>query len=171
MLRDATESDVPEILEIYNDAIIHTTAVYTYEPETLENRLDWFRDRRENSYPVVVLEDGGKIRGFATYGAFRPKPAYKYSIEHSVYVHKEYRGKGAGKLLMREVIKRAEASGYATLIAAIDATNQESIALHQKLGFYHSGTIRRAGFKFGKWLDLAYYQLDLVGPVEPIEGK
>lgn len=171
MLRKAKESDLPEILDIYNDAIINTTAVYSYEPQTLESRLDWFRNKQENGYPILVIEDGGQVRGFATYGPFRAWPAYKYSIEHSVYVHKDYRGKGAGKLLMHEIINLAEINGYATLIAGIDATNQASIALHQTLGFSHSGTIRRAGYKFGQWLNLAFYQLDLRGPLEPTEGE
>ena len=171
MLRKAKESDLLEILDIYNDAIVNTTAVYSYEPQTLENRLDWFRNKQENGYPILVIEDGGHIRGFATYGSFRPWPAYQYTIEHSIYVHKDYRGKGAGKFLMREIINLAETNGYATLIAGIDATNQASIALHQTLGFSYSGTIRRAGYKFGQWLDLAFYQLDLSGPPEPTEGK
>ena len=85
MLRRAKEADLPEILEIYNDAIIHTTAVYAYEPQSLENRLDWFRDKQEHGYPILVVADGGYVRGFATYGPFRAWPAYQYSIEHSVY--------------------------------------------------------------------------------------
>ncbi|MEI7026967.1 GNAT family N-acetyltransferase [Paenibacillus sp. y28] len=170
MLRQAEESDLPEILEIYNEAIIHSTAVYTYEPQTLENRLHWFRDKQENGYPILVIEEAGHVMGFATYGPFRAWPAYKYTVEHSVYVHKDYRGRGAGKLLMLEIISLAEKNGYATLIAGIDASNHESIALHQKLDFTCSGTIRRAGYKFGKWLDLTFYQLDLTGPSEPTEG-
>ena len=171
MLRKAEESDLLGILDIYNDAIINTTAVYSYEPQTLEDRLEWFRSKQANGYPILVIEDGGHIKGFATYGPFRPWPAYKYTIEHSVYVHKDYRGKGAGKLLMCEIINLAEANGYATLIAGIDATNQASIALHKTLGFSYSGTIRRAGYKFGQWLDLAFYQLDLNGRFEITEGS
>jgi L-amino acid N-acyltransferase len=167
MLRKAVGSDLPGILDIYNDAIMNTTAVYSYEPQTLDNRLEWFRNKQEHGLPIIVIEDEGQIRGFATYGPFRPWAAYKYTIEHSVYVHKEYRRKGAGKLLLREIINLAEANGYATLIAGIDATNQASIALHQILGFSYSGTIRRAGYKFGRWLDLTFYQLDLSGPLEP----
>lgn len=167
MIRKAAESDLPEILDIYNEVILQTTAVYSYEAVTLENRLLWFREKQENGYPVLVIEDGGRVMGFAAYGPFRPWPAYQYTIEHSVYVHKEYRGRGAGELLMRELIKLAESNGYATLIGGIDSDNQGSIALHQKLGFVHSGTIRRAGYKFGNWLDLAFYQLDLTGPSNP----
>ncbi|MDP4095395.1 GNAT family N-acetyltransferase [Paenibacillus sp. P96] len=169
MLRKAKESHLPEILDIYNDAIMNTTAVYTYKPQTLENRMRWFHDKQENGFPVIVLEDGGQAMGFATYGPFRPWPAYKYTAEHSVYVHKDYRRRGAGKLLIQEIIKLAEANGYATLIAGVDAANEGSIVLHKKLGFTHSGTIRKAGYKFGNWLDLAFYQLDLDGPQQPTE--
>jgi L-amino acid N-acyltransferase len=170
MLRKAQESDLPSILDIYNDAILHTTAVYHYEPQTLDNRLQWFRDKQEGGYPIMVLDDGGSVAGFATYGPFRPWPAYKYTVEHSVYVHRDYRGRGAGEGLLREIIRLAETSGYSTLVAGIDASNDVSIALHRKLGFVLSGTIRRAGFKFGSWLDLSFYQLDLAGPQEPTDG-
>lgn len=170
MLRRAEEADLPEILEIYNDAILHTTAVYAYKPQSLEDRFDWFRDKQEQGYPILVVEDGGRVRGFATYGPFRAWPAYQYSIEHSVYVHRDDRGKGLGRILLHELINLAEANGYATLVAGIDSANEVSIALHRSLGFTYSGSIRRAGYKFGKWLDLAFYQLDLSGPPEPTEG-
>ncbi|MCD1257995.1 N-acetyltransferase family protein [Paenibacillus athensensis] len=169
MLRRAEEADLRAILDIYNEAILQTTAVYHYEAQTPEARLQWFRDKRETGYPVLVAEVEGRIAGFAAYGPFRPWPAYKYTIEHSVYVHRDFRGRGVGKALLQELIRLAEESGYATLIAGIDATNAASIALHRKLGFTPSGTIRRAGFKFGQWLDLAFYQLDLAGPAQPTD--
>jgi L-amino acid N-acyltransferase YncA len=170
MIRKAEQADLPAILEIYNDAIINTTAVYAYEPQTLDNRAQWLREKAEQGYPVVVLEEDGQVKGFAAYGPFRPWPGYKYTIEHSVYVHPAHRGQGAGKRLMQEIIRLADQAGYATLIAGIDADNEGSITLHQKLGFVCSGTIHRAGFKFGRWLDLAFYQLDLTGPAEPVDG-
>lgn len=170
LLRNADDADLIEILDIYNEAIINTTAVYTYEPQTFEYQYHWLREKQENGYPVLVVEDRGRVLGFATYGPFRPKPAYKYTAEHSVYVHKDYRGSGVGKLLMHEIIALAETNGYATLIGAIDATNQGSIALHQTLGFVQSGMLRKVGYKFGNWLDLVYYQLDLAGPLQPTEG-
>jgi L-amino acid N-acyltransferase len=104
------------------------------------------------------------VVGFATFGHFRAWPAYKYSIENSVYVDKEYRKKGIGTSLMKELIAIANESEYMTLIAGIDEANEESIAMHKNFGFVHSGTIRKAGFKFNKWLNLAFYQLELNGP-------
>lgn len=170
MIREMKETDLGEVLEIYNDAILHTTAVYDYRAHSLEDRKVWFNQKAEGGYPLFVFEEDGKVLGFATYGPFRAWPAYKYSIEHSVYVHKEARKKGIGTKLLKVLIERAEEESYATLIAGIDSTNQGSIFIHEKLGFTYSGTIKKAGYKFEKWLDLAFYQLELKGPESPKEG-
>lgn len=169
MIREMKETDLVEVLEIYNDAILHTTAVYDYRAHSLEDRRAWFNQKTEGGYPLFVFEEDGKVLGFATYGPFRAWPAYKYSIEHSVYVYKEARKKGIGTLLLKALIERAEQESYATLIAGIDSTNQGSIFIHEKLGFTYSGTIKKAGYKFEKWLDLAFYQLELKGPESPVE--
>ncbi|MFT8323018.1 MAG: N-acetyltransferase family protein [Bacillus sp. (in: firmicutes)] len=169
MIRNIHENDLPEILEIYNDAIVNTTAVYGYKPQTLEDRKAWYKQKMDAGYPILVVEEDNKVIGFATFGPFRAWPAYKYTIEHSVYIHKDSRKKGLGTTLLKELISIAETEGYATLVAGIDADNDKSIKVHEKLGFYHSGTIKRAGYKFGKWLNLAFYQLDLKGPENPIE--
>lgn len=170
MIREMKETDLGEVLEIYNDAILHTTAVYDYHAHSLEDRKAWYDQKVESRYPLFVFEEDGKVFGFATYGSFRAWPAYKYSIEHSVYVHKEARKKGIGTQLLKVLIERAEEEGYATLIAGIDSTNKGSIFIHEKLGFTYSGTIKKAGYKFEKWLDLAFYQLELAGPKSPVEG-
>jgi phosphinothricin acetyltransferase len=108
--------------------------------------------------------------GFASYGPFRAWPAYKYSVEHSVYVDARFRRRGIGCLLLERLIEAAQSQDYHVLVGAIDAANRESIALHQRLGFTHCGTIRQAGFKFGRWLDLAFYQLILATPSQPMDG-
>ncbi|KAA0766613.1 GNAT family N-acetyltransferase [Bacillus sp. SH5-2] len=169
MIREATIQDLAFILDIYNDAILYTTAVYAYKPVTLENRRDWYEQKKADGYPIFVYELDNKVVGFATFGPFRAWPAYKYSIEHSVYVDKYYRKNGIGTSLMKTLIEIAKERGYMTLIAGIDAENEKSIALHQNYGFVHAGTIKKAGYKFDKWLDLAFYQLELNGPVNPIE--
>lgn len=169
MIREALETDLPEILTIYNDAILNTTAVYHYKPHTMEARLDWYKQKIEAGQPILVFEEDGKVLGFATYGPFRPWPAYKYTIEHSVYVHKEARKKGIATKLLKELIAIAEKQEYATIVAGIDASNEGSIIVHEKLGFYHVGTIKKAGYKFNRWLNLAFYQLDLNGPTNPVE--
>lgn len=169
MIRAAQEKDLQEILEIYNDALMHTTAVYDYTPHTLEQRRQWFKQKRESGHPVLVYEDDGRIAGYAAYGPFRSFQAYQYTAEHSVYVHKNFRNRGIGEQLLRAAIELATEQQYKTLVAAIDSANEPSIRLHEKLGFKHAGTIHQAAFKFGKWLDLVFYQLGLPGPAEPKE--
>ncbi|RPF53331.1 GNAT family N-acetyltransferase [Aquisalibacillus elongatus] len=169
MIRKATENDLQSILEIYNEAILHTTAVYDYKPYSFDNRKQWFREKEEAELPVIVLEDDGEVVGFATYGPFRSRPAYKYTVEHSVYIKRSHSGNGRGKTLLKEIITVAEQNGYKMMVAGIDAANEGSIKLHQKLGFEHVGTVKYAAYKFGRWLDLAFYQLELPGPDEPIE--
>lgn len=170
MIRPATVNDLEEILAIYNDAIVNTTAVYSYHAQTLEDRKAWFEQKQADGYPVIVFEIEGHVAGFATFGPFRAWPAYKYSIEHSVYVNTDYRKQGIGRKLLQAIIDLAKAGEYKTLVAGIDAANDKSIWLHEKLGFTHSGTVRNAGYKFERWLDLAFYQLDLDGPEIPQEG-
>ncbi len=169
MIREAKKEDLMDILHIYNDAILHTTAVYAYKPHTLEMRQVWYSQKKEEGYPILVSEQDGQVVGFATFGPFRDWPAYKYSVEHSVYVDKDYRKKGIATSLMKELIAVAKEREYMTLIAGIDASNDKSIAMHKNFGFVHSGTIRKAGFKFNRWLDLAFYQLELNGPENPVE--
>lgn len=169
LIRSAQEKDLQDILDIYNDAVLHTTAVYTYKAQTFESREIWFKQKMDEGYPVVVYELDNKVVGFATFGPFRPWPAYKYSIEHSIYVDSNYRRKGIATSLLKEIIAIANERGYKTLIAGIDAANEKSIAMHKNFGFVHSGTIQNAGYKFNTWLDLAFYQLDLNGPKNPEE--
>ncbi|MFB7141718.1 GNAT family N-acetyltransferase [Gottfriedia sp. NPDC056225] len=169
MIREATKEDLLDILAIYNDAILNTTAVYSYKPQSLEDRKIWFDQKMQEGFPIIVFEIDEKVAGFATFGPFRAWPAYKYSIEHSIYVNSEFRKKGIGTSLMKELIAIATKREYMTLIAGIDAENEKSIAMHKNFGFVHSGTINKAGYKFNRWLDLAFYQLELNGPKEPVE--
>jgi phosphinothricin acetyltransferase len=159
------------ILAIFNEAILHSTALYDYKPRTREMMTAWFEAKARGSFPVIGIEnDAGELMGFASYGTFRAWPAYKYSVEHSIYVDARFRRRGIGRLLLEEVISAACGQEYHVLIGGIDATNQASIALHEQLGFTHCGTIRQAGFKFGRWLDLAFYQLTLPTPLQPRDG-
>lgn len=164
MIRRARENDLMEILEIYNDAILNSTAIYAYEPHDIEERRNWYCERKQNGHPVFVFEEEGKVAGFATFEQFRSYPAFRYSLEHSVYVHKDYRKKGIGRILMEELIKSANELGYKIMVAAIDSENRGSIELHKKLGFEYAGTIKKSGFKFGRWLNLVFYELELNGP-------
>ncbi|MFK3348100.1 GNAT family N-acetyltransferase [Staphylococcus aureus] len=161
MIRCAKKEDLNAILAIYNDAIINTTAVYTYEPQTIDERIAWFETKQRNHEPIFVFEENGSVLGFATFGSFRPWPAYQYTIEHSIYVDASARGKGIASQLLQHLIVEAKAKGYRTLIAGIDASNEASIKLHQKFNFKHAGTLTNVGYKFDYWLDLAFYELDL----------
>jgi L-amino acid N-acyltransferase len=169
MMREAKENDLMAILEIYNDAILNTTAIYDYKAHTIEDRKQWFEKKKEEGYPILVVEENNKVIGFATFGPFRAWPAYKYTVEHSVYVHGSSRNKGIGTALIKEIVRICDERGYATLVAGIDGANENSIKIHEKLGFKYSGTIDKAGFKFGKWLNLVFYQLELKGPENPVE--
>lgn len=159
------------ILDIFNDAILTSTALYDYKPRHIDSMTPWFASKLTNNFPVIGLEDEqGVLLGFASYGTFRAWPAYKYSVEHSIYIHKDHRGKGLGKVLLMALIDAARERDVHTLIGAIDATNGGSIALHEKNGFSHTGTFRQAAFKFDRWLDLAFYQLILATPSKPVGG-
>ncbi len=159
------------ILDIFNDAILNSTALFDYKPRAAESMNGWFDAKQAAGSPVIGIENSeGALQGFASYGAFRAWPAYKYSVEHSVYVHKVHRGRGLGRVLMKELISTAQQHNLHALIGGIDARNAGSIALHEQLGFKHVGTLPQVGFKFGRWLDLAFYQLLLDTPANPIDG-
>ena len=165
------ERHAQPIVDIFNEAILHSTALYDYTPRPLESMIPWFRQKAEARYPVIGIEDdAGTLLGFASYGQFRVRPAYKYTVEHSVYIHHAHRGKGLGLLLMQRLIEAAMGQDYHVMVGGIDASNAASIRLHERLGFTHSGTIQQAGFKFGRWLDLAFYQLILSTPRDPRDG-
>jgi len=169
LIREAREADVPALLAIYNHVILNTTAVYTYEAQTLEARQAWYADKIAAGYPVFVAEEEGKVIGFSSYGPFRAWPAYKYTIENSVYVTEEQRGKGVGKMLIRPLIDSARAKGYHAIIAGIDSANAASIRLHASFGFVEVAHFREVGYKFGRWLDLTFMELLLETPLRPTE--
>jgi phosphinothricin acetyltransferase len=158
-LREATETDLFQILEIYNDAILHTTSVYSEEPHTLAMRLTWFNERKAANFPVIVVEHNGVIAGFGSYGHFRAWPCYRFTAEHSVYVHKDHRGLGIGKLLLQELITNAKNAGLHALIAGIDSENEVSLKLHLSFGFTQVAHFKEVGFKFGRWLDLLFLEI------------
>jgi L-amino acid N-acyltransferase len=171
-LIDCTEEEHgPAILDILNEAIVNSTALYDYVPRPPQAMAAWFANKRAAGFPVIgAVDDAGRLLGFASWGTFRAFPAYKYSVEHSVYVHRDARGHGLGELLLRSLIARAREKELHVVVGCIDATNQASIRLHERLGFKHSGTMRQIGFKFGRWLDAAFYQLNLETPAQPQDG-
>jgi L-amino acid N-acyltransferase len=159
------------LLAILNEAILNSTALYEYRPRTAESMTSWFRAKADGNYPVVVaIDERGGVSGFATYGPFRAFPAYKYTVEHSVYVHREQRRRGVGHALMKHLIARATEQHYHAMIGVVDGGNAGSVGLHERMGFVRSGVIREVGFKFGRWLDAVIYQLLLPTPFLPTDG-
>lgn len=161
MIRNATPEDLPAILSIVNHAILHTTANYLYEPQTLTDQQKWWQDKQNKSFPVLVAQVNNEVIGFASYGTFREKIGYQFTVEHSVYVATEYINQGIGSKLLSALIELAKSEGYHTMIGAIDAENHDSIAFHEKFGFIKAGLIKQAAFKFDRWLDLQFVQLML----------
>jgi phosphinothricin acetyltransferase len=165
------ERHASAILDIFNDAIAHSTALYDYQARAPESMAPWFEAKRRGGYPVIGLEDAaGHLLAFGSYGAFRAFPAYKYTVEHSVYVHRDHRGRGLGRHIMQALVQAAQRQDLHAMVGAIDDSNAGSIALHERLGFRRVGTLPQVGFKFGRWLDLALYQLLLDTPAEPVDG-
>jgi L-amino acid N-acyltransferase len=165
------ERHADQILAIFNEAIVNSTALYDYKPRTPESMVAWFATKRANGFPVIGLEDdGGKLVGFASYGTFRAFPAYKYTVEHSIYVEKSHRSQGLGRTLLEAIVVEAGKHGVHVLVGAVDLDNSASMELHKRLGFEHCGTIRQAAFKFGRWLDLAFLQKTLATPLQPVDG-
>ena len=158
-IRYATQDDLPVILEIMNDAILNTTAIYDYHPRTAEYVSNWLSKKHNDGLPVIVCEQDDIVTGFGSYGIFRPWDGYKYSAEHSIYVSQEFRGKGMGGLLLQNLIDLARKQNFHTLIAGIDADNASSCAFHEKYGFVEVGRFREVGYKFDRWLDLVFMQL------------
>lgn len=158
------------IQSIFNEAIVHSTALYDYQPRSLETIENWFSQKALQHFPVIgLITDNNQLAGFASYGTFRAWPAYQYTVEHSIYIHQDFRGRGLGKCLLAALIEYAEKQNYHVLIAAIDSSNQNSIKLHQSFGFSHAGTLKQVGFKFGRWLDVELYQKTLLTPENPNE--
>ncbi len=165
IVRDATLNDAAEILDIYNDAALNTTAVWIDGPSDLESRRDWIRARQQAGYPILVASHEGSVAGFASFGDFRPFPGYRHTVENSVYVGPQHHRRGVGRSLMVALLARAEALHKHTMIAGIEAANAASIALHASLGFAEVARMPEVGCKFGRWLDLVLMQKLLASDV------
>ncbi|HUU74157.1 MAG TPA: GNAT family N-acetyltransferase [Burkholderiales bacterium] len=166
------EEHAAAILYLLNDAIVNSTALYDYKPRSAESMGVWFDDKVAGSFPVLGAQSAtGELLGFATYGGFRPHSAYRYTIEHSVYVHPDHRRTGLAATLMQALISEARRQEYHVMVGGIDGRNAASIGLHEKLGFTRAGTLHHAGFKFGRWLDLVFFQLILDTPQTPVESS
>jgi phosphinothricin acetyltransferase len=167
-IRPATLDDLDAILEIYNEAVLNTTASYDYEPWNKQQRREWFDDHAKNNYPVLVAERaGGKIVGWSSLGRFHSRMGYRFTAEDSVYIAPEHRGHGVGKQLLAPLIDAARERQFHSIIGLIDASNEASVRLHARFGFEKVAFLKQVGFKFGRWLDVVYMQLMLTSPPAP----
>ncbi|GBR10833.1 GNAT family N-acetyltransferase [Acetobacter oeni] len=165
VIKPAEEWDVPAILAITNQAIRETTALWVSAPYTYEERLAWFRQRRDEGFPVLVAHEAGQVLGFGSYGHFRVYEGYSQTVEHSVYVDADSRKRGVGRALLEALADTAARQGLHVMIGAITADNAASVGLHEQCGFVRGGVLPEVGRKFGNWLDLLFmYKLLSMNP-------
>ena len=157
-IRPARIADLPAIVAIYNDVIASSTAIFTDTPVTLVSRLEWFNERLRKRYPLLVADDDSGVLGLATFSDFRSFPGYRYSVEHSVHVRADCRGRGLGGALVEALFEPARTLGKHVMIGAIDADNLGSLRFHQRLGFSEVGRMPEVGRKGGQWLGLVFMQ-------------
>jgi phosphinothricin acetyltransferase len=159
-IRQALESDLPIINEIYNHYVTHSTCTYQTEPSTIDERRRWFEEHREHEV-VTVAEVEGRVVGWACLSQFHPRAAYRLTVENSVYVHPNHLRQGVGLALLADLIERGKRMGFHTIIAVISRDQIPSIKLHEDLGFDRAGLLCQVGNKFDQWLDVVYMQLML----------
>ena len=161
-IRPAVEADFPKITEIYAHHVLNGLASFEIVPPSEAEMLERFGALAAKGLPYLVAEADGSITGFAYAGPYRPRPAYRFSVENSVYLAPGMAGRGIGKALLKEVISICEALGYRQMIAVIgDSANTASIALHASLGFERAGIFKSVGFKAGRWVDSVLMQRPL----------
>jgi L-amino acid N-acyltransferase YncA len=161
VVRDAVEADLPAINAIYNQVLLTSTAIYSEQPVSAEERLRWWQERCAQGYPVLVAEEQEAILGFATFGDFRSWPGYRFTVEGTIHIREGCRSRGLGGLLLEPLLERARALGKHTLIAGADAENVASLRFLEKNGFTRAGYLHEVGYKFGRFLDLVLLQYRL----------
>jgi phosphinothricin acetyltransferase len=157
-VRTAQEPDLPGILAIYNDAVANTTAIWNETDADLENRRLWMKERQGRGFPVLIADENGEVAGYATFGDFRPHEGYRFTVENSIYVRGDLRGRGIASALMPPLIAAAEKLGIHAIVAGIEAENLASIRLHERFGFREVARMPEVGRKFDRWLDLVLMQ-------------
>jgi phosphinothricin acetyltransferase len=170
IIRETRDGDLPAITAIYNDAVVNTTATYEIDPPSQSTMSDRLAAIKDAGLPCLVAEgssDSPNILGYAYVNAFRPRPAYRFTVEHSVYVASDARARGVGSLLMRNLIQECERLGFRQIVAVIGdgRPDSPSVLFHRKLGFRHSGKLEGSGYKFGRWLDTSFMQLPINGGI------
>lgn len=160
IIRTARESDLPELTEIYNYEVLNGTATFDVNPKDTDERREWLNSHNRDNHPLIVAEVDGHIAGYASLSRYREKEAYAAAVELSVYISPDYRRRGIAGKLIEAILKEArEREDIHTVISVITGGNEASIRLHEEFGFTYCGTIREAGTKFGRYLDIVNYQL------------
>ena len=163
-MRPATPDDLPAIHSIYSHHVLHGLASFEEAAPPLEEMRRRFDDVRGRGLPYLAADFGGTLIGYGYCAPYRSRSAYRYALEDSIYVRQGSEGRGVGAALLRELVERCEALGYRSIIAVIgDSANAASINLHAACGFLRVGTLRSAGFKFGRWVDSVLMQR-MLGP-------
>lgn len=172
MIRDAVEDDFGAITAIYAHNVLHGTGTFALEPPSQDEMLASFRTIKGMGLPYILAEEDGRIAGYAYASPFRTRPGYRYGIEDSIYLAPEAVGRGLGKALLNRLIELCTARGLYTMIAVIgDGENGASIGVHRACGFTVTGTLPRAGFKFGRWLDVVFMTRELLPPADVPDGE
>jgi len=167
-IREAATRDLPQILPIYNEVIATSTAIYAVAPVTLADRAQWFEARKERGYPILVAVEEDVVVGYSSFGDWRGAwSGYRYTVEHSVHVRWDRRGRGVGAQLVAALFPLALAMNMHVMIGAIDAANEGSLRFHERLGFRRAAQFEEVGHKFGRWLDLVFMQKILDAPGAP----
>lgn len=157
-IRDAIDADFDQITAIYNEIVTGSTATYNDQPATVEERLSWWKGRLRRGYSVLVAAESGHVAGFTSFGDFRSWPGYRFTVEVTIYLHPESRGKGVGTQLLTALVARAAALGKHVMIAGVDSENAASLRFLERFGFERVGLLREAGFKFDSFHDLVFLQ-------------
>ena len=156
---DAVPAHQPGLLEIYNQVVADTAAIYRDDPATAEERAAWIADRQSAGFPVLVAEEDGAVLGYPSYGPWRAAfPGYRFTVEHTVMIRDGLRGRGLGRALMEALEARARAQGLHAMLGSVDADNLGSIRLHEALGYREVARFPQVGAKFGRWLDMVFLQ-------------
>ncbi len=159
IIRDVTQTDMPTIHEIYSEQVLNGVSSWEEEPPTLDEMTQRKNAILDGGYPFLVCEVNGKVAGYSYASAYRPRPGYRYTVENSIYIHKDFHKMGIGRRLLDALIERCEAKGFRQMVAVIgDSNNHPSIDFHKRMGFIHAGTIKSIGFKFGRWMDSVIMQ-------------
>ena len=161
LIRDSLEADVVAIQAIYAHHVLHGTASFELTPPTLEEMRQRRADVVAKDLPYLVAEQNGVVVGYAYVTLYRPRPAYRFTVEDSVYVQEGLAGQGIGSLLLAEIIKICTAKGYRQLMAVVGDASAASVSLHERHGFKLAGTFKAVGYKFGAWRDTAMLQRSL----------